>query len=172
MEICPFSKQPCDKPKVIHINICINGKTFDGQCCHQCANQMAPVPLMPNLFAPATPVVLLHNLAKLEIMEKEFIPTENCSGCGSSLSEIKAKGRFGCKECYITYKEQIHNLLPHIQAGAKTHVGKRPKKSISYLKIEMQKAIEEERYEDAAKLRDRIKELDQVTQRNNIEAPN
>lgn len=105
----------------------------------------------------------MTNMLKLEKMEQELIPDEICLGCGFSLHEIKSGGRFGCKECYKTFKEQIANLLPHIQAGAKTHLGKKPKDRTMSLKEKMQKAIEEERYEDAAEFRDAIKKLEQIS---------
>lgn len=165
MEICPYSKQPCDKPKDINLDIEIDGEHSSCKCCDQCIDQLiSPVTLLmePSIITSlfSNKNALSENLKNLELMEKNFVPTVNCTGCGLSLQEIKSKGRFGCKECYTTHKEQINGLLPHIQAGAKNHIGKKPKNCISSFKEEMQKAIKEERYEDAAKLRDVIKKLE------------
>lgn len=105
--------------------------------------------------------ILSNNLKQLEKMENDFITPILCS-CSLSLQDIKTQGRFGCSNCYNVFKDEIKILLPHIHNGAKTHIGKKPKNCISYLNSEIEKAIKQERYEDAAQIRERIKNLEKI----------
>jgi protein arginine kinase activator len=192
MEYCPFSKKPCENVKSFHVKQIVNGEASEYNCCHECANnimsniptQFSPI-LMPSFLPlpviPFVPVMnyLISNFQKLDIMEQEITRGEEtrCPCCGLSLNDIKSSGRFGCKTCYDTFTDQIESLIPNLQAGARTHVGKKPKNNIPSLKKEMQRAVEDERYEDAARIRDQIKELvkresqDEAVKINNLEIP-
>jgi len=183
MENCPFSKKPCDKIKNVHVHQNINGKVSEYYCCHDCSDQIMPnisIPMMSGFMAlplnlvPAPANSLLVNHHKLEALEREMDPSAGvrCLECGASLFEIKSIGRFGCPVCYETFRDQVESLLPQVQAGSKKHLGKKPKYgNIELMKKEMQKAVAEERYEDAAVLRDRLKTLEQGIQGNDLKAP-
>jgi protein arginine kinase activator len=128
MDICPFSKKPCSNSKNFHITLNFNGEIKECDCCQECANKMAPVPLfMPfaNLIQPQN---LLSNLHKLNKMEEELEdPDFHCDNCGISLFVVKAHGKFGCSKCYDNFKQEIEILLPQVQNGGKKHNGKEPK---------------------------------------------
>lgn len=162
MDNCPFSKKPCSNGKNFHITMNINGEINNFDCCQQCANQMAPIPAFLPLMSMMPPTNLLSNFHKLDKMESELDnPELHCDNCGISLLIIKAHGRLGCSKCYDHFNEELESLLPQIQNGAKKHNGKEPKySSVTAMKREMQKAVAEERYEEAAVLRDRIKNLE------------
>lgn len=89
-----------------------------------------------------------------------------CSMCGNSFRDIAESGRFGCAECYETFYDKV---LPSIERihGQTKHVGKRVNKEdkdahyitdTEDLKRQLDKAVEEQNYELAAELRDKIKE--------------
>ena len=75
----------------------------------------------------------------------------------------------GCAQCYDTFRKQ---LLPSIERihGRASHCGKTPereiteedkkKKQLDELKDKLQKAVDAQEYEQAAKFRDEIKELE------------
>ena len=82
-------------------------------------------------------------------------------------------GMFGCSECYDVFSNPIDSLLKNLHGTAK-HIGRGAKgegepikekvesKKLTKkeeLEAKLEKAIKEERYEDAAKLRDEIKEM-------------
>jgi protein arginine kinase activator len=86
--------------------------------------------------------------------------------CGNSFRDIAESGRFGCAECYETFYDKV---LPSIERihGQTKHVGKRANKEnkdthyitdTEDLKQQLDKAVEEQNYELAAELRDKIKE--------------
>jgi len=108
-----------------------------------------------------------------------------CKRCNSTFEDFINTGRFGCQECYGAFEEKIDLFLRNIQ-GANRHIGRLGKindevkdKSknwvesektsikettklgqINELKKQLKIAINEEKYEDAASLRDKIKELE------------
>lgn len=108
-----------------------------------------------------------------------------CKNCNSTFEDFINTGRFGCSECYSTFEKKIDPLLRNIQ-GSNRHVGRlgginkqMENKSenweesekeniketaklgqINELNKQLKMAIKEEKYEDAARLRDKIKELE------------
>lgn len=94
-----------------------------------------------------------------------------CAHCGISYEEVLENGKFGCARCYDNFKDMVDKSLRQIQ-GANTHTGKKPARlkpqgtqvhlnlsEPEKLSMQLQEAIEREEFEEAAKLRDRIREL-------------
>lgn len=52
--------------------------------------------------------------------------THRCPVCRFSFADFRAKGRFGCPQCYEQFAPQVKDLLPRIHAGAYHHRGKTP----------------------------------------------
>ena len=74
----------------------------------------------------------------------------------------------GCSNCYDTFKDKLEPIFNDIQQKS-IHIGKQPKNleaykpstdSIELLKEKLNIAINNENYEEAIKLRDKIKELE------------
>lgn len=93
-----------------------------------------------------------------------------CPVCNMTLSEFSRKGRAGCGECYRTFRahasamlRKIHGSAKHVtvdeQAEEKTQEVK-PKNPVEELKEQLKKAIMEENFEQAAVLRDKIREAE------------
>jgi len=96
---------------------------------------------------------------------------EKCEGCGMTFSEIQKAGRLGCSQCYEKFEFQMRQLLRRIQGGG-THVGKIPlrggakiknKFELEKLKKSMKELVECEKFEEAAVVRDQIKEIEENT---------
>jgi protein arginine kinase activator len=99
---------------------------------------------------------------------KQALPDITCPSCGMSLSQFQSGGRFGCADDYAAFRERIMPLIEKIH-DASQHVGKMPastdrevarEKSLRQLQAELKRAVEREEYEEAARIRDRIRELD------------
>lgn len=93
---------------------------------------------------------------------------EACKGCGMTFDDFKKTGKFGCAECYGTFTDKIEPMVRRIH-GNVVHGGRVPKsaeaevKKISeadLLKKELEEAIKVENFEEAARLRDKIKALE------------
>ena len=108
-----------------------------------------------------------------------------CSKCGLTWEDFLHTGNLGCSNCYEEFGARIDPILRSLQ-GATSHIGRigdviegndiKPnldeiEKTVSSeenkninkveeLKEELKQAIKEEKYEDAAKLRDEIKNLE------------
>jgi protein arginine kinase activator len=84
-----------------------------------------------------------------------------CPSCGRSLERIKREGRLGCAYCAESFAEEISVLLKRL--GAKPlHKGRaRSEREAGHaqsLRKRLAKALEAENYEEAARLRDALKE--------------
>lgn len=116
-----------------------------------------------------------------------FIGTQTlkCNNCGTTFEDFMNSGEFGCGSCYDVFEDRIRPILKNIQ-GANRHIGrvyknitsseeaveninennknkieKKEESKVEKLQKDLQKAIKEERYEDAAKIRDEIKGLEE-----------
>lgn len=93
-----------------------------------------------------------------------------CSVCELTQAQFKKTGRLGCSACYDLFIEELLPMLRNMHPSL-VHVGKAPrhfvqeqkeKESIQLLQEQLQKAITEEEYENAAQLRDKILALQDI----------
>ena len=98
-------------------------------------------------------------------------PELECPTCGFAQADFKKTGRLGCSTCYTVFAEPLEGMLKQMHKGTQ-HIGKVPKalrakldttKQRERLNEQLQKAIETENYEEAARLRDQLKELEVVS---------
>jgi protein arginine kinase activator len=95
---------------------------------------------------------------------------KECPVCGTTLLELRKTGRLGCLECWTSFRPEIVSLLRK-QGADLPHKGKYPKGILTSrslvtdrenLKDKLRNAVEEEDYEAAASLRDRLKALERL----------
>jgi len=93
--------------------------------------------------------------------------TIQCPSCDCSKERFEETGRFGCPECYQAFGPFLSPILRKMHAGL-AHVGKIPRRKLTSkilnerirrLEEELQRAVEREDFEEAVRLRDRIKGL-------------
>jgi protein arginine kinase activator len=91
-----------------------------------------------------------------------------CPACGLTYSQFGQIGRFGCARCYVSFGKDILPLFRRLHGNQK-HMGKIParagaqlkfKQKLEHLKLELQKKVVGEEFEEAAQLRDKIRELE------------
>ncbi|TET48879.1 MAG: hypothetical protein E3J58_05905 [Actinomycetota bacterium] len=111
----------------------------------------------------------LNSRRELKILNNlEIRKNRSCSFCGTDLKNIKKLGKMGCPNCYIEFK---NILLPIIKAIHKNieHRGKIPEntsrqikleKSIRDLRNRLKREIFVENFEEAARIRDEIRQLE------------
>jgi protein arginine kinase activator len=99
-----------------------------------------------------------------EETEKEVV----CPECGFTLDQFRKEGVLGCPGDYEVFKDSLEPLLEKAHSGKTRHVGKLPSKmpadevskvKIANMKQDLQRAVETEDYETAARLRDQINQL-------------
>lgn len=166
----------------------VNGVKKEMKLCETCANELGieemdfsmPIDLssfLSEFFEDAQDNFL-----------PEFTKTKElrCNQCGMTYDEFTHTGKFGCANCYNAFSEKIDIILKNLQANNR-HVGRKGKivkpvldkksiekkeikkeeekenssiSKIDTLKENLKQAIKEERYEDAARIRDEIKKLE------------
>jgi protein arginine kinase activator len=170
--------------KILYTEI-INGVKKEQHLCEECATdytsfQMEKPLMNSDLTLGDLLSTLLDNYTATDKKKPgEDTPTLTCSHCGTTYEEFIQKGRFGCSECYRSFNGQLAKTLKSIQ-GAEVHTGKRPKGFVinnpdrvykdipetEKLSLMLQEAIEKEEFEEAARLRDLIKQLKKEEQTN------
>jgi len=93
-----------------------------------------------------------------------------CATCGFTLDDLKRVRRFGCSDCYATFREEVGQMVRGMHKGT-SHVGKVPEglmaiqfrnQRIEELRSRLDQAITSESYEEAAGIRDEIHNLNET----------
>ena len=103
-----------------------------------------------------------------------------CSECGLKHSDFMRTGRLGCPACYRELEGQLKQILRRVH-GSIRHVGKAPGKEgevferrrrIQKLHEELDRAIEREEYEQAALIRDQLRDIESGAEQETAEGEN
>lgn len=153
----------------IHIVKHIHGKQTELNLCEECARKK------DELDFTFEPQFSLHKLfssmlnqSLRDAREAKDVANIQCSSCGLTFAQFSQVGRLGCGDCFAAFEDKLKPLLRRIHAGC-AHNGKVPVKvqsrvrairQIDQLKEELQLKIQDEEFEDAALLRDHIRELE------------
>ena len=93
-----------------------------------------------------------------------------CPVCGATFADIAETGKVGCADCYRTFYSE---LLPYLKRvhGTVKHTGKIPnstplaekpqEETVETLRMELNRLVSEEKFEEAAVVRDKIKKLEE-----------
>lgn len=155
-----------EREATVHLTQIAGDKMQKLDLCEECARSKGVND--PTGFSLAD---LLLGLGASQEMEQAAAATEGgelkCPRCGFTQADFKKAGRLGCPDCYQTFAEGLEGLLKTMHKGTR-HVGKVPeplrrsqdlKKRLAQLQQQLAKAIEAENFEQAAVLRDEIKQL-------------
>ena len=148
--------QKCDSPATVHVTDLV--KNAVTHLCAECAANQNPV--HENEMQIESLLANLLNAAGREEEQEDESPA--CPRCGRTFGEFRRIGRFGCAEDYDAFADRLVRLVEKVQ-GADRHVGKRPRrgseaKALGELERRLQSAVDAENYEEAARLRDLIRE--------------
>lgn len=173
--LCSMCKQ---KEATIHITRIINGEKEELYLCDDCAKNVEGIDInldvQPEfrLDSPFTFQSILSGI--VDYINKNAVNNEKkplnlvCKKCKTTFDEFKETGLLGCSECYDNFKEVLNPIVKRIHGNVE-HIGKIPKNSgkeiikkntINDLKEKLQKAIATEEYEQAAKIRDQIRDIE------------
>lgn len=161
--------QNCGKNEATtHIKQNVNGKRTEYHLCSACAEQMGYGDIFSD-FSFGMDNMLSNFFSDFPLSLGSSSNTVRCKKCGSSFEEIVSSGMLGCDECYDTFKNRLSPLLQRIH-GKSHHVGKiansmgeqaKKQSKLECLKNELKQAVETQDYEQAAILRDKIKEIEE-----------
>ncbi|MEF2969088.1 UvrB/UvrC motif-containing protein [Paenibacillus sp. M1] len=165
--------QECGKrPATLHFTKIINGEKTEFHICEACAREKG------EMIPGTTGGFSIHNLLSglmdfhpgaqgqsASIKQQEKV---RCEECGLTYSQFSKIGRFGCSSCYKYFNDKLDPLFKRVH-GNTVHVGKVPKRAgghiqakrkLDDLRRELQQRILHEEFEEAAALRDQIRELE------------
>lgn len=171
--------QECHKNEAnIQIIKSEDGKQTEEFLCEQCARQreeldftFEPQFSLHKLFAS------MLNQGLLESRESMLASKKQCPECGLSFAQFSQVGRLGCSGCFEAFEDSLRPLLRRIHASS-SHTGKIPvrtqrrvkyKRELNQLKEELQQKIQNEGFEEAAVLRDKIKAMEKDLEKNRPE---
>jgi protein arginine kinase activator len=158
----------CGKnPATVHLTEIIDEQMNELHLCEDCARHKSAA--MEQQFGLSDLLAGMADFEKPASKEEEVV-TIKCPSCGLTYADFKKIGRLGCGECYNVFRKYLAPLLKRIH-GSNQHIGKNPTKTkttaklykkkddLLELKDQLQKAIQEEAFEEAARLRDQIKKI-------------
>lgn len=153
------------KMATIHVTEAENGEKRHTSLCEDCAQEEGITGKKH-----ATPQELLSALMNAQQAAAVEAAKLVCKECKVTYAEFRQSGLLGCPVCYTSFEAQLGPLLERAHDGVVEHYGKVPQKAgggrrsaqsdLVRLRRELKAAIEQEDYENAARLRDHIKELE------------
>jgi len=144
----------------------INNKKKEMHICKECADEQGysnPLAGFPKIIGG----LILGIMGELPDRAQDEYINLRCDHCQLSWKEFQHKGLLGCRHCYNSFAVPLRQLLRKMH-GSNKHIGNRPAgqrvggsaDELEKLRSEMQRAIKSENYEHAAKLRDRIRDIE------------
>jgi protein arginine kinase activator len=159
----PLKCDLCSKPATVHLTQIVNNKVHKVDLCEECAQAKGVTD--PSGFS------LADLLLKASVSPESGAPAGlACEQCGYTQADFKKHGRFGCPQCYETFKGMVEPMLESMHKGTR-HTGKVPQRALarqslherlSRLELDLREAIQSERYEEAARFRDEIHQVKQA----------
>ncbi len=150
----------------VYLTQIVEGKMQKVNLCETCAKEKGVSD--PTGFAMAD---LLLGLGATQQIERGQ-PSQRCPVCGFTQADFKKTGRLGCSACYDTFADGLATLLKSMHKGVR-HTGKMPARlsrrfamadRVKALEAELKQAVKNEKYEDAARLRDEIRQIEHELQ--------
>ena len=151
----------CPKQATLHITEVLGeDRVEEVHLCEECAKKY--------LYEPQKKAGKAADVLAEE-GEPDALGGKQCEACGIKFVEFRNHGRLGCPHDYDAFKEDLLPLLESVH-GDTRHVGKVPRRlprargaqlELAQLRRKLQQAVTEEAYEEAARIRDRIKELEE-----------
>ena len=162
------------RPVSVHMTeITPDGQKSETHLCEICAREIQ----QEKIGHALPPIQLHHFLASLlnnssvgGKKQQQVNMGRRCAKCGVTEDQIANQGLLGCGDCYPFFADRVKPLLRKIH-GSTRHTGKVPErtggrarlfKEINLLKNNLKEAVDREDFEQAAQLRDQIRNLEDV----------
>jgi protein arginine kinase activator len=153
--------QFCSNPATLHWTKIVDKQKTEVHLCQACAEKH------PTPVAELSLSAILQSLIGQHVSSvAEELGRLNCPTCGIKYMEFRADGRLGCPADYEVFRAGLVPILERIHRATR-HVGKVPRHrpprracagDVLELRQQLRRAIETEDYEQAAALRDTIRQ--------------
>jgi protein arginine kinase activator len=152
--------QFCEQEASVTYTKIVGDKSQKTHLCTECADEKG----ITNLDN--------FNLSDILMSDDQIRPAEEsvtanlseCSECGFTLDNLRKIGRLGCSSCYDVFGREVKSMIGNMHKGTE-HKGKVPegmlkvieaKTKMKVLQSKLDKAIVNEEYENAGKLKDEL----------------
>ena len=159
-----------EQTATIHLTEINNGQREETHLCEMCAEHeglaiKSQIPLNELL---STLLASQSSSKEQPVVEVAAEDEESCPSCGMTMKEFHKGRLLGCSDDYEVLGDSLDPIIEKNQGGNTTHKGKVPtnapedsKKQVEILNLrrKLEDAVENEDYENAAQIRDRIEHL-------------
>lgn len=159
--------QACKKQSAtVHLtDITPQGEKRERHLCEECAQREGVTP-------PPQPQPLSHMLASLVGGNKaaaQQLADLKCPQCGLTFVEFRNNGLLGCPHDYDAFERALMPLIERAHQGSSHHIGKSPRRKptgralendLILLRRRLNRAVDAEQFEEAARLRDQLKSME------------
>jgi protein arginine kinase activator len=154
--------QFCSNTATVHLTDIVHNQKKELHLCQACAeaqNLVAKQEL--NLSAIVQSLFGAHLGSPSDELSRLACPV-----CGIKYMEFRAQGRLGCPHDYTVFRAGLTPLLEKIHRATR-HLGKAPRRGadatalqaeVMRLRRQLREAVDAERYEEAARIRDLIRQ--------------
>lgn len=151
----------------VHLTEIVNEQMTELHLCEQCAQAQSMQ--MEQQFGLSDLLAGLADFDKPPEAQEKLL--SECQNCHLTYKDFKKVGRLGCSECYRYFRGHLNSLLKRIH-GSRHHIGKAPARlvktaklkkapfGLEELRMKLEKAILAEEFEEAARLRDAVRQLE------------
>jgi protein arginine kinase activator len=150
----------CGEQATIHLTTLLTQKKMEQHLCERCAREQGVIKGESTAAAPLDLSALVQLILKQQ--PSLDLASLKCPECGLKYAQIQVDGRLGCPHDYDLFRQTLEPLLERIHRASR-HSGKGPlargrRTKLNDLRVQLNAAIADERYEEAAQLRDLIRE--------------
>jgi protein arginine kinase activator len=157
--------QFCPNPATLHLTDIIQRQKHETHLCDACARQRDLI--ADGEAVSVTAVIEFLVSQSREEKKKQALEATECPCCGLKYAQFRAHGRLGCPAEYDAFREALEPLLERIHQNRR-HQGKSPLRRggssvadrLAGLRKRQEAAVRDERFEEAARLRDLIRGLE------------
>ena len=156
--------QKCAKAATLHITEILGEEQIEElHLCEECAQKYLYEPHQKQAGMKAA--VASHG----EESDEPSVLNRECDVCGVKFVDFRNSGRLGCPHDYEVFRGELIPLLENIH-GETRHCGKTPRRlpqnketqsALVQLRKQLLQAVNKEAYEEAARLRDQIRRLEE-----------
>lgn len=152
-----------EQPATVHLTNIDAGEKRERHLCDACAEKEGVIPKPVNVMAS------LEAFVQTGKAPAQQVSGLTCPQCKLTFVEFRNKGVLGCPADYDAFEKALNPLIERAHQGASHHVGKTPRRlgvarstdgDLIRLRRELTRAVDDERFEDAASIRDTIRSLE------------
>lgn len=146
----------------IHLTQVVNGVVKKVHICQECAEKSGL-----DLNSPISITDILLGLGGTQEQEGDLPFEQSCPVCHMRRTDFKKSGRLGCAHCYENFMGEVNSIINAMHHSTQ-HVGKLPARAgsearqqaeVATLRQKLDSAIAQEDFEEAARLRDQIRAI-------------